>query len=199
MLLIILINAILVTVAYYFEMARLTPTLICVKAIQLICALCLSAVSACSDKAQGDGRVNSVLPGWYKLEGTHKVTVVRNGQPEEIFDEKKLDSFFCMSAEEAKRKSKDEIVATLKENGFEVLEVSVEPLKDTIKSIAPKDSNVQNVVGITISEYRPDRKGITSSIEGSGELADGSFAMMTKTKMTWISGECQNLDGETES
>ena len=160
--------------------------------INLICLLIFGFLSACSEPLKNEDTNFSIVPGWYKLEGNHKVTVTREGQAEEIFTDKPIDGYVCIDAEEAKRKTKKQIVDNLEENGFEVLEVEVTPFKDSIRMIAPADDKTQHASGLTVSEYRPDFKAVTTTIDGTLNHTDGSGSMLTKITMIWTNAECKN-------
>ena len=163
-----------------------------IKRINLICLLIFGFLSACSEPLKNEDTNYSIVPGWYKLEGIHKATMTLEGQSEEILTEKSIDDYVCIDAEEAKRKTKKQIVDNLEENGFEVLEVKTTPFKDIIRVTPPTNNKTQHAAGLTIIEYRPDFKAITATIDGTLNHINGSGSALTKTTMTWVNAECKN-------
>lgn len=154
--------------------------------------LALSVIAACSGQAEASLEDYSLKTGWYKIEGQHKVTVFPDGEPEKTFEDFPIDSFACLTSEDVRRRSEEEIVQGMTAEGYDVLEVNVTPFKDSIKAVSPSNDYVRGSISHTVLEYTSDLAMMTVTIKGEGETDKGPLKLTTRTTNTWLSDDCPN-------
>ena len=113
----------------------------------------LSIIAACSIQAEDSLEGYSLKPGWYKLEGQHRVWVIPDGEPEKTIEEFPLDSFACVTAEDARRRSEEEVVQGMTAEGYDVLEVNITPYKDSVRAVSPPNDTVRDSISFTAVSY----------------------------------------------
>ena len=150
----------------------------------------LGIIAACSGQAKDSLEGYSLKPGWYKLEGQHRVSVFPDGAPEKIIEEFPLDSFACVTAEDARRRSEEEVVQGMTAEGYDVLEVNITPYKDSVRAVSPPNDTVRDSISFTVIEYNSEFNVMTMTLEGAGETDEGPLKLITKITNTWVSDDC---------
>lgn len=92
----------------------------------------LGMVAACSGQSVDSVEDYSLRPGWYKFEGQHRVWLFPDGKPEKTIEEFPLDGFACLTVEDVRRRSEEEVVQGMTAEEGEILEINISPFKDRI-------------------------------------------------------------------
>ena len=154
------------------------------------CAIGLGAISSCSGATEYSMQEYALKTGWYSVVGHHRTSISPDAEPEVVYQDVPIDTYVCLTAQDIRRKSEEEITRAVAANGHEVLEVSISPFEVRVREIIPSNDDIEEAVNLTVMKYDPELTSMTVTIEAQGETDFGVLVTKTQSTSTWISDEC---------
>lgn len=159
----------------------------------------IGTMGACD--SEQDVTKYSIIPGWYKVEGTNTVHLVSNEKITEVLREDKIDNFACITEENSPRKSKAELMRDVATAGQNIIDIEIKPYRDYMKLAVPPNEEVSNLVSVTTVDYSLDLKVLKSTVDGTGDTQNGKLVTNFQSVSTWLGPDCfeantiQNMNG----